>query len=850
MFSPKTFRNLIIAIGTLCGFLSYGFQCRAQGKQAIIILRSAGGDIKTSGCEGTADISYQIATDIKVNNKEDVRLLNGFSASGPSSIVRREPYDRSGKIKSRDLFLLKWGNDGVLYAVSVAGQAAVVAVPDNMKPQKNAAEPLTSFYGVTITGDAKDGKQKRKLSLGLREVWKIYFVAEGGNPNDSLFAHAAEEQSVVLWEAYLRKTNNYRSSEANSKMRDALIVCARADLARFVDGDFSSLAKARERVARAQSIRDDDTSRQLTADIQREQQKVEDARSKAEQLIKAEKWDEAIDATEPILKYLATWPDLNKMHQHALEQSHEIHLNAGTTSLGANQLEAALKDCSLAKSRLPNSERALACVCKARNEIAIRDSKKNRQVNRPKDAKELLERQIADSECKQDPRLAEELKLSKCEYAKQLYNESRQLLGVGSAATPQRATGVRRRGAAAPPSAPTNINVKAITMLNKKDFRDAREKLMLATEMCSTDEYQSLLATTNRQLSGFCVAEARKALQRNDNGTAYVYLQKAQGYAPEDGQIPEMLTQAKEKFQEQTRVNIGAVFNNKSGNGGAGELLGQVIAAVESSSTSAGLSSPTVLEGNGAEASLRAIQSGRPLNSPTVIFFGDLLTAGARVERNSYSVQSSYSYPNPERQQWDRNIDAKNSQLDSCEKQSGKGSPNCAGIRSERDQMRAYRDRLPRSLQQGYSYSQTDFRLQGAVRMSFRSTDSISRSTGAADTLSADVSGQCQQREGVHDNDTRGAGNNMCQVDDEGTYLSQMFTKIRNDAQQRAVETLRELPSSYYRRAQSSANKAQAVESYLRFLFLTNNKLGGEAEQAKAFLISYDPELSTDGVVR
>ncbi len=387
-------------------------------------------------------------------------------------------------------------------------------------------------------------------------------------------------------------------------------------------------------------------------------------------------------------------------------------------------------------------------------------------------------------------------------------------------------------------------------MLNKKDFRDAREKLGLATGMCSTDEYQSLLATTNRQLSGFCVAEARKALQRNDNGTAYVYLQKAQGYTPEDGQIPEMLNQAKEKFQEQTRVNIGAVFSNKSGNGGASELLGQVIAAVESSSTSAGLSNPTVLEGNGAEASLRAIQSGRPLNSPTVVFFGDLLTAGARVEHNSYSVQSSYSYPNPERQQWDRNIDAKNSQLDGCEKQSGKNSPNCAGIRSERDQMRAYRDRLPRSLQQGYSYSQTDFRLQGAVRMSFRSTDSISRSTGNADTLSADVSGQCQQREGVHDNDTRGAGNNMCRIDDEGTYLSQMFTKIRNDAQSRAVETLRELPSSYYRRAQSSANKAQAVESYLRFLFLTNNKSGGEAEQAKAFLISYDPELTTDGIVR
>lgn len=846
MISPKLSGTLTIVFLTICGFLSCGFEARAQGKQAIIILRSSGTDTKAAGCEGSTDISYQIATDIKINNKDEVRLLSGFSANGPSSIVGRDPYDHSGKIKSKDLLLLKWGNDEVLYAVSVSGQAPVVVVPDNMKPQKNASQALSSFYGVAITGDAKDGKQKRKLSLGLREVWKIYFVAEGANPNDALFAHAAEEQSVVLWEAFLRKTNNYRSSEANSKMRDALIVCARADLTRFVEGDYSALAKARERVSRAQSIRDDDGSRQLTSDIQREQQKVEDARGKAEQLIKAEKWDEAIDATEPILKYLATWPDLDKMHQHALEQSHEIHLNAGTTSLGANQLEAALKDCSLAKSRLPNSERALACVCKARNEIAIRDSKKNRQVNRPKDAKELLERQISDSECKQDPRLAEELKLSKCEYAKQLYAESRQLLGVGTAATPPRTTGARRRGAVAVPSAPTNINVKAISMVNKKDFRDAREKLMLANEMCSDDNIHSLLATTNRQLTGFCVAEARKALQRNDNGTAYVYLQKAQGYTPEDGQVPEMLAQAKEKFQEQTRVNIGVVFNNKSGN--AGELLGQVIAAVESSSTSAGLSNPTVLEGNGAETSLRAIQAGRPLNSPTVIFFGDLLTAGARVERNSYSVQSTYSRENPEWRRQSDIIDAKSREIDACKKVNPDAA--CNGLRGEREQMRNNRNRVNRYLQEPYSFSQTDFRLQGGVRMSFRSTDSISRGTGEAETLSADVSGQCQQKEGVNDTDSRGNRNSICQLSDEGTYLSQMFTKISNDAQSRAVGTLRELPSTYYRRAQTSANKAQAIESYLRFLFLTNNKSGSEAEQAKAFLVAYDPELSTDGVVR
>jgi hypothetical protein len=134
--------------------------------------------------------------------------------------------------------------------------------------------------------------------------------------------------------------------------------------------------------------------------------------------------------------------------------------------------------------------------------------------------------------------------------------------------------------------------------------------------------------------------------------------------------------------------------------------------------------------------------------------------------------------------------------------------------------------------------------------MTFRSTDSISRATGTADTLSADVSGQCQQRENVHQNDTRGAGNNMCQINDEGTYLSQMFTKMQADARPVAIQTLRSLPTSYYNRAQAAANKQQAIESYLRYLFLTSNKTGAEANHARAYLVAYDPELSSDGILR
>jgi hypothetical protein len=831
------FSRLVLAA---CFALWLAVSVNGQGKQAVVIMRS--GEFKSGACEGAANLDHQILFDVKLNNKDEVRLFT-FPSWNSSTMVSRKSYEDSGKRKLRDLYAFKWDAGGVLTAVSVSGQAPVLAVPDDTKPQKNIDQPLQSFYGVMLTGEVRDGKSKRKVDLPLRSVWKIFFVAEGAPFNDSLFNHVADEASVALWETYLRKTNNYRSSDANTRMHEALVQCARADLNKFVGGDFAALTIAKDRITRTQSIKDDEVTRQLAADISRAQQDVEGARNKTEQLIKSEKWDEAITAAEPITKYLNTWAELKKMYDHALEQSHEVHLNAADKAWLAEQLETSLSECSLAWKRLSNSERARGCVCRARNEIAVRDSKKNRQISKPKEAMELVQKQIADGDCPQDPRLALELTGSKCEYAQQLYAQARQLLGVG-AAQPPRAGGRRRR-----PLAPAAVvNVKMISMANKKDFREAREKLILANELCPEAPILALLNETNRRLSDFCKSEAKQALARNDNGTAYVYLQKAQGYTPQDGEVTELLTQAREKFQEQTRVSVGVVFRNQSGNGHAEGLLSEFAGNVESASNMVGLSQATVLTREAAVASLRAIQAGRALNSPTVIFYGELTSAGARVDRNSYSVSSSYSYPNEERQRWDRAIDQKNSEYNNCKKQYGEAQ--CGAIATERQRMREHRDSLPRRLERAYSYQRTDFRLQGGTKLSFRSTDSISRATGTADTLSADLNGQCQQLEGVHQDDTRGAGNKFCQMNDEGTYLSQMFSKMQSDASPVAIRTLQSLPGSYYNRAQTAANKQQAIESYLRFLFLTSSKNGTEAIQARSYLVAYDPELSSDGILR
>ena len=322
-----------------CLLLWLAVSVNAQGKQAVVILRS--GDFKSGACEGTAKLDHQILFDVKLNNKDEVRLLN-LPAWSSSTMVSRKNYDDSGKRKMRDLFALKWDDNGVLTALSASGQAPLPTVPDDTKPQKNMEQQLQSFYGVMLTGEVREGKSKRKVDLPLRSVWKVFFVAEGAPFNDSLFNHAADEASVALWEAYLTKTNNYRSNEANTRMHEALIQCARSDLKRFLGGDYAAFATAKNRITRTQSIKDDEVTRQLAADISRAQQEVESSRSKTEQLIKAEKWDDAITAAEPITKYLTSWPELKQMFDHALEQSHEVHLNAADKAWLAEQLETSL----------------------------------------------------------------------------------------------------------------------------------------------------------------------------------------------------------------------------------------------------------------------------------------------------------------------------------------------------------------------------------------------------------------------------------------------------------------------------------------------------------------------------
>jgi hypothetical protein len=850
MYSGKlqgTLLNLAL-LACLCA-LSLGI-AQAQGKQAVIILRTT--ETGASSCDGQAQLSYQIITGPKVNNQEEVRLLTFEPGASAASAVSRKGYEGATKTRLKDLVALKWNQDGLLYGST--GNVQLLAVPNEMKPQKDTTLTLSSFYGVNLTGEIREGKKKRQTTIPLRSVWKIYFVTEGATINDTLFKHAAEENSVALWEAYLKTTGNYRADEARNLMHDALLVCARSDLSLFRSGDYGANARASERASRALSIRTDETGRGLLAEIQKAKETVDALRAQAEKLINDSKWDDGITATEPIKIYLDTWPPLKERYTYALQQSHTQHLFTGSQALKSNQIEIALRECSIAWQRVSTSAPARQCMCESRTLVTLRDEKNLRGQRHPKEAKLTLEKELADADCTHDARLEGELRVTNCEYAQQLWSEAQQLmggsgLGRAAAATVNPRVAGRRRASATLPVQRASVGLRVVNTQNRQSFREARAKLLEAHSLCGDNSGVSeTLEAANRSLSDYCLTEARRALGRGAVATAYTYLQSAQTYTPNDQALHSLLEESREKVREQTRVNIGVVIDDRSRSGsGANEIASEM----ESVAGETRLASTMILGREQAASALRSIQSGRQLSAPTVIFYGDLLNAGAHREDNRHTVRSSYSYENPDWKNADRVHDDLNRTYKDCKKVNGEAG--CASQRADVERARAYRDQFRHYVEVPYEYEENTITLRGAAQMSFRAVDSISRSTQVAETLEATVSGQCVERSGVRSDDRNrfaGAADSSCNVADEGTYVSQMIAKIKRDAHLRAAAYLQQLPQSYYARGQSAANRQQAVEDYLFYLFLTRDKTDQQADSAMQFISAFDPELKSDGTLR
>jgi hypothetical protein len=865
----------VSAIITLIMFLFILFSTAlSQGNQAIVLMKA---DSQVGSCEGTTEINYKTVFGAKFNNNDDIRLLANPGYVSDASGVTRDNYEDAAKNKLANLFELKW-QDNVLYALTTKGQTPLLLLPEDMKPARDANPQLSSFYAGLFSGEAHDGKQKTKLTLASRDIWKIYFIGEGGNINDVLFNHASEEKSVTLWEAFLRKSNNYRLDEANGDMRNVLIGCAQTAIDTFAGGEYKAIDVAQGRAERARSVKSDEWTDKLLADINQRKEKVAASRAEVSKFLSAGKWDDAITAAEPVKIYLASFNDTNSFYNQALKQSHDQHLGNGKQALETRQLETGLQECSLAWNRLPDSTPAHECVCSSRNQIALRDSAKLRGDRQPKDAKELVEKQLADSQCRPDRTVLAELDTAKREYAQQLFEEAKQLIavptpgeltaatGTGAATvTPVKATlrtGTGASTAARPPvkttapaavapiasAPPAEIKLKQLTAQNKQDFRTAREKLMLAQEMSPVAAAGTLLNRANQALSGYCVAEAQKATQRGDAATAYVYLMSARGYTPETANVDDLLRQAHTQFEDKTHVSVGVVFNNQADSRYGASVINEVSSEVEAAISQSGIAQVVLLDKYQAMNALRSIQAGANLPSPTAIISGDLLNASIGANYNDRTVRSYYTVDNPVWKERDRIHDQIVDEYKGCKRVNGEAA--CTAQEKKMQDWKRYRDSVPSELKEYYDYYERDFTVSGAAKLTFNYIDSISRNTRTTDPFASYVNDQCTARNGVDSRDTYAPKNTDCNIQDESAYIYAMANQIKASARSQATSFLQDLPLSYYTRGKNAGNKQQGVEDCLRFLFLTGAKTSYEAEDAKKMLLEYDAELATDGLLR
>jgi hypothetical protein len=808
-----------------------------------VVIKPPVNDLSSLACDGSVELSYLVINNIKLNGKDHLRLLHSFS-SGISTTISRKEYKDGFKTRLKDLYMIKFEKDNLLYATSFAGQSPILALPEEVKGQNQDRSPLSSYYSIMISGEAIEGKERRKLNLALNNIWKIYFVPEGTAIGDALFRHAVEEQSVVIWDAYLKKTNNYRFNEARAHLRNALIGCANNYLGKFRTGDYYSINRAKEHVTRAETINIDSSSQQINSTIAESIARVENARKELVERVQSRRWDEAIEVAQPARAYLGIWPDAKNLYEHAVKQSHDLHLANGELALKRNELETALGSCVRARDRSPTSERANSCICEARHLIALRDADIYRKKEQPKVAKEILEKDLLETSCLKDPRVETALIQSKCEYSKQLLVEAKDLISNNKELATIKS---RPRGLRGPillssdqslyiRGTPLNLNQRRILI-------DARNRLLLANQLCINKEIEVSLNEVGKQLSTLFQEEAERALQRDAVITAYLYLKRASQYEPDNSELTSSLSHLQQLFDNKRRVNIGVVIEDRVGNSESDHALREISAELESIINSVGLANPILLDRTDAEISLGLIQSGDALKVPTIILFGEIMNANVDTDETRRDIDTSFSYQNPEWTVADNAHDKANDDLKKCLRlKNHSPSVDCSSIANYVSSLREDRDKIERTITESYTYHENQIRVEGYLRLLLQATDTISNNKHLLGTLVSSVEDSCTERSGVHPKDTS-LSDNTCYLSSESSYLGRMIDKVKAEARSKVYIQLKTFPERLYRRAISASSREQAVEEFLNFLFITSDRSGDEAIQAMNYISSYDPDL-------
>ena len=870
-----------------------------EGQDNALVLLRAGNP--GGACSG-AKLEPQLVTirNYKINGKDEVRLSTTEGRATPSTAVSREEFNRMRKVKLRDLSQLEVAN-GLMY-VSTGDGARNLAIPD-MEPQRGASVSMGQYIEMALEGESREGRSNQKQRFPLRTIWRMFVLTPTVSVDEALFRHARQEASIGAWKFYLVKVTSYRSDEATEALTSVTSGCLAQAMNRFRAGEFSAIEEAKEfgRQQAAMTGNSGPAAEQLAA-IEKEERDAADRIRAGTQLMRDKKWDDALLVWEPLRKYLKdpTLKEFGANYSVTNQSSHDLHVETAEKSVPDVRLlvlpkgsdapyHESLKHYEIALTRLPNSELARA----GRKEMLIRiglvEAANHRQLKEPSKANAVLAGLVKD--VGDDARLSAELREANCEWGAQLFSRARDLvtLSVVVAAKKAPVAPQTKKGAAgakgapipkaspkpepeSPAAAPSAFRVKTIqSQSDKKPFEEAREGLLSAMNLCPAEDKIQLLAGVNAALSDYHVAHAKRATQRKLFATALLHLQAAHAYQPERTDLEGPLAEAREPVQRKAQIQAGVVI--RALNAQCAEAAQQVAGAVESALVGAGTANIQLLSQGEAQNALTRIRStaGIGHGMSYAIVSGQISVCMVTPTAQRRPVTSQFQTPNPDHARLQEYENNASRAFNDCK--NANGEPACLGYKNQRDQARRNLSNSQAYFLTNYQYEEVSHLATGQMKLTLQIDDSILRGTRPVGEASGSLNEPCLERRGVRPDDvgrpregtsSKGILSGLLsalgpreQVTDSscpqfhlGSKLQQIADQVQKQAQNQAGTAVRDVAKGYFELARRATDPEIALENYITFALLNDQKTGSEYQQAVTMIRARDTDLRPETALR
>lgn len=840
--------------------------------RALVILRPAAMD--NSACSTGGEPRSVVISNYKLGRQDEVRY--GVQAATVSS-VSRDVFNRLKKYKLKELSELEI-KEGLLY-VAMGDGSKMMAVPD-VEPERSSPTSITQFMGMLLEGESSDGRTKTKQAFPLNTVWRMFVLTNTLPEPEAWYRHADQEKTVGQWSFFLSKNPGHRVKEANDGLAGSYSGCIDRAMERFRGGSFQAITDAKDHGQRLVAISGGNgPAGDRLAAIKAEEQQVTDLIQAGMQLMKEQKWDDALAAWDSNTKYLKD-PSLKNFadaYTETVNKSHDSHIaaaNAAVQGVGARGLTYEAGSDAPYKRALQEFEKALGLKPASTQaqqgrrimtiNIALIEARRLRTAKNPGNAREILLK--TGKEQGEDPRLTSELTEASCEFSTQLIDQARVVTTV-------RASGPAGRGRGAAQAPPTYRVRPVATAKEKIAFAEALEKVKNAVEYCQSEDKLKFLSELKVAMADYHVAQAKRALTRKLMATTLLHLKAAQSYQADRADLDAMLTQVIGPVEQRSQILAGVVITSAVAE--CAESAQQIAGTIEFALVGSGATNVQLLARDQAQGALRQMRSGAPgAQANQAIVSGTIAACTLSVQAPRRQIPSKLMFRNERYEQLVQLESQASDTYNSCRRSYTEAQ--CAQAKANRDSYRNQKSREPNVILRDYTYEEQTFTANGQIRLTLQVDDTILRGTRLAGEASGSVDQTCTARRGVQDNDwgqnvekaaSGGFLNNLVQsftssqqrqvppnTDCPDVPRSQRFfemvEQLTAKAQSEAASALRTVARSYYELAKRATDADIAVENYITFALLTTDKSGTEFREALAAIKAKDADLNPEAALR